>query len=80
MQEEPRRIRPPDIGPKLRKSNIYRENANSATREEFFLNRVILNWNKLPGSVRYAPNVNSFKNGIDKEKKYKVNRVNLAKV
>ena len=57
------RIRPPDIGPKLRKSNIYREKANSTTktvREEFFLNRVIQNWNKLLGSVRYAPNVKWF--------------------
>ena len=76
-QEKPR-IRLPDIGPKLRKSNIYREKASSTTktvREEFFLNRVIPNWNKLPGSVRYAPNVNSFKNGIDKEEKYKVTKL-----
>ena len=83
-QEKPR-IRPPDIGPKLRKSNIYREKANSTTktvREELvFLNRVIPNRNKLPGwSIRYAPNVNGFKNGIEKEEKYKVKRVNLAKV
>ena len=65
-QEKPR-IRPPDIGPKLRKSNIYREKATSSTktvREEFFLNRVIPHWNKLPGSVKYAPNVNSFENEI----------------
>ena len=43
MKQEKPRIRPPDIRPKLRKSNIYREKQNSITKiemEKFFLKRV----------------------------------------
>jgi hypothetical protein len=65
-----------NTGPELRRpSNVYRENitlTNNATRENFFLNRVIPIWNSLPYSIRHSESVNSFKNGIDKLPKYAV--------
>jgi ribonuclease P/MRP protein subunit RPP40 len=38
---------------------------NCVPRHNYFTNRVVNNWNKLPGQIVYAPTVNSIKAQID---------------
>ena len=62
---------PREIGSKLRRpSNFYKEKtapSSLKSRENFFINRVLPNWNKLPKNVRDANSVNEFKAGVDKQ-------------
>ena len=37
-----------------------------------FSNRVITNWNNLPAALKFADNINLFKNLLDKDMKFKV--------
>ncbi|CAF1033445.1 unnamed protein product [Brachionus calyciflorus] len=52
---------------KLTKEN----NKNCRARENFFTNRVVNNWNKLPNDVVEAMNLNIFKAKLDKWMEYK---------
>ena len=46
---------------------IYKEPIkNCKFREEFFLNRIVPVWNKLPINVKEAKSLNSFKAGLDR--------------
>ena len=45
---------------------IYKDKSKSAARANFFGNRVANVWNTLPPSVVQAPNINCFKNRLDK--------------
>ncbi len=45
---------------------IYKDKSNTATRANFFGNRVANIWNSLPTAVVQAPSLNSFKNRLDK--------------
>ena len=67
---EPRCL-PREISSKLRRpSNFYKEKTapgSLKSRENFFINRVLPNWNKLPKNVRDANSVNEFKAGVDKQ-------------
>ena len=45
---------------------IYKEKSKSIARGNFFGNRVANVWNSLPPAVVQAPNINCFKNRLDK--------------
>ncbi len=45
---------------------IYKDKSMSSIRACFFGNRVANVWNTLPSSVVQAPNINCFKNRLDK--------------
>ncbi len=45
---------------------IYKEKSKSSIRGNFFGNRVTNIWNTLPPAVVQAPNINCFKNRLDK--------------
>ena len=64
----------------LRRHNkhYYREKPGlCSARENFFINRIIPVWNELPGDVKEARNLNSFKAKLDKLEKFSV-FLNLA--
>ncbi len=45
---------------------IYKEKSKLAIRDNFFGNRVANIWNTLPPTVVQAPNINCFKNKLDR--------------
>ena len=45
--------------------NLVKQKCNGAIRQNFFSQRVVDQWNKLPSSVKNAKDVNSFKNLYD---------------
>ena len=56
-------------------SNLRREGvcfnvepAKNNIRHNFFLNRIIPVWNKLPGNIKQAKTINSLKSLLDKQK------------
>ena len=65
--------------------NISQQTGNLVSRQisktkstkqlDFFSNRVINFWNKLPGYVKNSTSVNSFKNNLDK---FRVNGINMS--
>ena len=46
-------------------NHIVPEKCNRNLRKNFFANRVVKDWNKLPTEVKEAPTTNSFKNHYD---------------
>lgn len=72
-------VRPPtkpcklqDQGPakntRSAESRLTREFAKCRQRENFFLNRLVSNWNSLPPEVVASQNTNTFKNNFDSYK------------
>ena len=56
----------PRVGPRNNKLALYPQQAKSGVRSSSFSVRVVNWWNDLPNSVVLSPNVNTFKNRIDK--------------
>ena len=44
---------------------LFLSRSNTNIRKNFFSNRVVHHWNKLPQNIKYAPNLNTFKNLLD---------------
>ena len=51
-------------------AKIYVKQCRTNKRKFFYSNRVANNWNALPTQIKFAQNINSFKNQVDKHPKF----------
>ena len=51
---------------------IFVKQFHSNMGKSTFSNRVITNWNNLPAALKFANNINLFKNLLDNDSKFKV--------
>ena len=59
-------VEPAEEETRIGNLNFVKKGANSDTRRNFFSQRVVDNWNKLPHELKTAESVNCFKNAYDK--------------
>ena len=57
---------------------ILKKQVNKSKYSNFFTNRVVNNWNKLPTHIVNAKSINEFKNSIDKHYKDIQFKINFA--
>ena len=50
---------------------LYMSFSHNKLRKEFFTNRVINPWNALTTNIKFAQSINSFKNLLDADTKFK---------
>ena len=57
-------------GTRNSEGKLTRSYAKKPIRAEFFTNRVVNPWNALTFETKFAPNINNFKNLLDKDTKF----------
>ena len=53
------------------KGKLFHTRFNTNIRKNYFSNRVVKHWNNLPRAIKFAPNLNTFKNLLDMHKNFK---------